>query len=290
MNTKCKSFDALIRNFKKLPGIGERSAFRLAYYIACNKKGLGSKLAHALIEADKKIRYCKQCSNLTESELCVFCSDARRDSQTICVVEEIADLLAIEKAGNYSGLYHLLHGSISPISGTGPNDITINLEADFDEPYSPLNFPLETEKGWGLPPAIVTLDGTARSPLFRLVKIANTLAGLLGKSFLPPEFVFLLPVIDIGELLTLMMESNEIEIPEIPDYLYRDVRAFLCLPTAQHTVDAGTFQVREISMVRGIGMVYYSADVGNIIEMRGNFADILPILDDMYIELIEWET
>ncbi|GEM_PF-319266 len=171
-----------------------------------------------------------------------------------------------------------------------PNDITINLEGDFDEPYSSLNFPLETEKGWGLPPAIVTLDGTARSPLFRLAKIANTLASLFGKSFLPPEIVFLLPVIDISELLTVMTESNEIEIPEIPDYLYRDVRAFKCLTTTQHTVEAGTFPVREISMVRGIGMVYYSPDAGNIIEMRGNFADILPILDDMYIELIEWET
>lgn len=171
-----------------------------------------------------------------------------------------------------------------------PNDITINLEAVFDEPYSPLNFPMETDQGWGLPPAFVTLDGTVRSPLFRLLKLANTLASLLGRSFLPPEFVFLLPVVDIGELLTLMMDSNVIGIPEIPDYLYRDVRAFLCLPTTQHAVEAGTFPARQISMVRGIGMVYYSPDVGNIIEMRGNFADILPILDDMYIELIDWET
>ena len=171
-----------------------------------------------------------------------------------------------------------------------PNDITINLEAEFDAPYEPLNFPLETEKIWGLPPAIITLDGTVSSPLLRLAKIANTVASLFGKAFLPPEIVFLLPVIDIGELLTLLMESNEIEIPEIPEGLYRDVRPFKCLSTAQHTVEAGTFPVREISMVRGIGMVYYSPDVGSIIEMRGKFSDILPILDDIYIELIDWGT
>jgi hypothetical protein len=171
-----------------------------------------------------------------------------------------------------------------------PNGITIHLEAEFDEPYEPLNFPLETEKIWGLPPAIVTLDGTASSPLLRLAKIANTLASLFGRAFLPPEIVFLLPVIDIGELLTILRESNEIEIPEIPEGLYRDVRPFKCLSTTQHAVEAGTFPAREISMVRGIGMVYYSPDVGNIIEMRGNFADILPILDDIYIELTDWET
>lgn len=114
----------------RLPGIGERSAARLAYYVIKTSHGggrtsLAHDLAKALIECVDQARFCSLCQNLTTSEICGICSDPRRDKTTICVVEAVADLRAIEAGGSYRGVYHVLHGALSPLEGVGPDDLRL---------------------------------------------------------------------------------------------------------------------------------------------------------------------
>lgn len=115
----------LIEQFRRLPGIGPKSAQRLAYYILEMDKEKVKKLADALVEAKNKISYCSICFNFTEANPCDICSDVKRDRSTICIVEEPRDILALERARDYRGLYHVLHGSLSPLDGRGPEDIRI---------------------------------------------------------------------------------------------------------------------------------------------------------------------
>jgi len=115
----------LIRELKRLPGIGEKSAARLALYILGDKKGLRQGIADALDDI-KQIQLCPVCFNLTDKEMCAFCINPSRDSSVICIVEEPGDILALEASGEYKGLYHVLHGLISPMNGIGPDDIRIN--------------------------------------------------------------------------------------------------------------------------------------------------------------------
>lgn len=115
----------LIEEFEKLPGIGHKTAQRLAFYILNAPKEDVENLAQAIINARTKIRYCSICFNMSDSELCPICSNPKRDLSIICVVEDPKDVVAMEKTREYKGVYHVLHGAISPIDGIGPDDIKI---------------------------------------------------------------------------------------------------------------------------------------------------------------------
>lgn len=117
--------EKLIEQFERLPGIGHKSAQRLAFYVLSMPEGGAEELADAVLQARRQIHTCKICQNLTEGEICPICADAGRDSGTICVVSDPKDLLAIERTREYRGTYHVLHGVISPLSGIGPEDIRI---------------------------------------------------------------------------------------------------------------------------------------------------------------------
>lgn len=113
----------LIFELSKLPGIGEKSATRLAYYILNQDESYSESLAIALKEAKTKLRYCKECFNFSELETCEICSDPKRDPLQICVVERPSDVTPVEKTGTYQGVYHVLHGLLSPLDGIGPEDL-----------------------------------------------------------------------------------------------------------------------------------------------------------------------
>ncbi len=115
----------LIEEFSKLPGIGKRSAERLAFHILKQPKENVERFSKALVEAKEKITFCPVCQSLTDTTPCAICSNPKRDKSVICVVENPKDILAMEKTKEFSGLYHVLHGVISPIDGIGPDDIKI---------------------------------------------------------------------------------------------------------------------------------------------------------------------
>jgi recombination protein RecR len=115
----------LIEAFAKLPGIGRKSAQRLAFYIINQPETDAVNFAEAIITAKRKITYCSKCFHLTDVDPCYICSNPKRDKSIICVVEDPRDLLAIERTKEYHGLYHVLHGAISPMDGIGPEDIKI---------------------------------------------------------------------------------------------------------------------------------------------------------------------
>ncbi len=119
------SVNKLIDELAALPGIGEKSAGRLAFYLIGMPKGKVERLANTMIEAREKVRYCSRCFTLTDKELCPVCGSDKRDHSTIMVVENSRDLAAYEKTGKYSGVYHVLHGAISPMLGIGPGDIKL---------------------------------------------------------------------------------------------------------------------------------------------------------------------
>lgn len=115
----------LVEEFYKLPGIGPKSAQRLAYYLLRMPRSEAESLAEAIIEMKDRVTFCSICQNVTESDPCSVCADAMRDRSVICVVEEPLDVLAIERTGAYKGLHHVLHGAISPMDGVGPEDLKI---------------------------------------------------------------------------------------------------------------------------------------------------------------------
>ncbi len=115
----------LVEQFERLPGIGKRTAQRLAYFVLQMSDGDAKEFAAAIIEAHEKIKYCKVCKNLTDQDLCHVCRNSARDKNIICVVEDPRDVLALEKTGEFSGSYHVLHGVISPLNGVGPDQIYI---------------------------------------------------------------------------------------------------------------------------------------------------------------------
>lgn len=140
----------LIEELSKLPGIGPKSAQRLAFHIINMPKDQATGLASAIVDARENIRYCSQCFNLTDSELCPICRNEKRSKKTIMVVETPRDLAAYEKTGKYEGVYHVLHGAISPMLGIGPNDIRLKelmlrLQGDVDEVIVATNSSLEGE-------------------------------------------------------------------------------------------------------------------------------------------------
>ena len=115
----------LIEELAKLPGIGRKSAQRLAFHILEMKSSDVIELAKAIVNAKKYTKHCQRCGNLTEGELCSICSSLKRDISTICVVEDARDISAMERTKEYKGVYHVLHGTISPLDGIGPDDINI---------------------------------------------------------------------------------------------------------------------------------------------------------------------
>src|SRR6056297_1536884 len=115
----------LIGELSKLPGIGQKTARRLSFYLLGRPNNEVKELAEAIVEAREKTSYCSICNNLTENDPCEYCSSEERDQNTICVVESPKDVIAMERTGEYNGLYHVLHGAISPMDGIGPDQIKI---------------------------------------------------------------------------------------------------------------------------------------------------------------------
>lgn len=113
----------LVFELSKLPGIGEKSATRLAYYILAQDDSYSESLATALREAKAKLRYCGECFNFSEIQICETCADTGRDHAVICVVERPSDVIPVERTGAYRGTYHVLHGLLSPLDGVGPEDL-----------------------------------------------------------------------------------------------------------------------------------------------------------------------
>jgi len=118
--------ERVIEELAKLPTIGRKTAQRLALHLIKTPAEEVSALVDAIVEMRERVGYCSECGSLTEEELCAVCRDERRDRRTICVVEEPGNVMAIEKTGEYGGLYHVLHGRLSPLDGIGPDDLTLD--------------------------------------------------------------------------------------------------------------------------------------------------------------------
>lgn len=125
MTYRFNSLEELTEHFRALPGIGGKSAQRLAFHVLNMPERDAKAFAEAILRAKESVRYCNDCQNLTEDELCPICTDPARDRSTVCVVQSPADLMAVEKTHGYKGLYHVLHGAISPMDGIGPADLKI---------------------------------------------------------------------------------------------------------------------------------------------------------------------
>ena len=120
------SVDNLVAQLTKLPGVGQRTAQRLAFHLLSRPKDEALALAGAIEEVKERVRFCSECGNLTEDERCSICVDARRDHTTICVVEQPVDLVSLERTHEYRGLYHVLGGSLSPLDGVEPEHLRID--------------------------------------------------------------------------------------------------------------------------------------------------------------------
>jgi recombination protein RecR len=115
----------LVQELSRLPGIGEKTATRLAFHLVRGNRQQVLDLAQALVDVTDKIRLCSVCTNMTEQDPCVLCSDPRREPDTICVVATPSDVIAIDRGGHFRGRYHVLHGLLSPLEGIGPDDIRV---------------------------------------------------------------------------------------------------------------------------------------------------------------------
>jgi len=120
-----RSMQELIEHFKKMPGIGSKTAERMAFYVLKSPKEDMEKFSLAIRKVKEQVKFCKKCGNLSEAELCNICGDHRRDKTIVCVVEQPKDLILIEKSGQYKGTYHVLFGAIAPLDGIGPDDLRI---------------------------------------------------------------------------------------------------------------------------------------------------------------------
>ena len=125
MENYSEPIDRLINEFSKLPGIGRKTAQRLAFYVINMNPADVEGLSKALVDVKKEIKYCKQCCNISDSDICPICANSHRDSSTICVVEDPRDVAAMERTKDYNGKYHVLNGVISPMDGIGPEMLNI---------------------------------------------------------------------------------------------------------------------------------------------------------------------
>ena len=150
MDYYSKQINRLVQELSSLPGIGSKSAQRLAFHILNMPKEQVEELSSAILDAKQNVRYCKECFTLTDEEICPICSDSSRNHKVIMVVENTRDLAAYEKTQKYDGVYHVLHGAISPMLGIGPGDIKLKelmqrLQKDVDEVIIATNSSLEGE-------------------------------------------------------------------------------------------------------------------------------------------------
>lgn len=125
MSLYAPSIEKLIESFEKLPSIGHKTAQRLAFYMLDLSNDEVKEFTDSIINAKKNLKFCSKCFNISDTEPCNICSNPKRDESTICVVEDVRDVLAMERTHEYNGVYHVLHGSISPMNGVGPDDIKI---------------------------------------------------------------------------------------------------------------------------------------------------------------------
>lgn len=125
MSYSVAPLEELVEQFARLPGIGKKTAQRLAMYVLTEPTDLAEKFAEAIISSKNKIRYCECCQNITDKEKCSICSNDRRDKSVICVVEDVQDVMALERMHEFNGLYHVLHGAISPLDGIDPEKLKI---------------------------------------------------------------------------------------------------------------------------------------------------------------------
>ena len=119
------SIEKLIESFEKLPSIGHKPAIRLAFHILDLNKEETDDFINSILDAKKKLKYCSTCFNISDTDPCPICTNTKRDTSTICVVEDVRDILAMERTNEFKGVYHVLHGTISPMNGIGPEDIKI---------------------------------------------------------------------------------------------------------------------------------------------------------------------
>src|SRR3990167_5511327 len=121
-----KLIENLMEQFAKLPGVGRRSAERMAFWILNHPREEAQELAESILKLKDGLRFCRLCNNLSDTEICLICADTSRDDRTVCVVEDPKDVLAIERTGSYRGHYHVLLGAINPAEGRGPDDLKIH--------------------------------------------------------------------------------------------------------------------------------------------------------------------
>lgn len=119
------SIEKLIESFEKLPSIGHKTAQRLAFYMLDISKEEAEEFVQSIIDAKNNLHFCSKCFNISDTDPCEICSNSKRDENVICVVEDVRDVVAMERTHEYNGLYHVLHGTISPMNGVGPDDIKI---------------------------------------------------------------------------------------------------------------------------------------------------------------------
>ena len=119
------SIEKLIQSFEKLPSIGNKTAARLAFYILNASEEETNEFVSSIINAKKNLKYCTKCYNISDTDPCTICGNPKRDQSSICVVEDVRDIIAMERTHEFKGVYHVLHGSISPMNGIGPEDIKI---------------------------------------------------------------------------------------------------------------------------------------------------------------------
>lgn len=120
-----KLLESAVSELSRLPGIGKKTALRLALHILKEDSGYAENLGNSIISMRNEIKFCTKCNNISDSDICEICANTKRDEKTVCIVEDIRDVLAIEKTSQFTGLYHVLGGIINPIEGIGPNDINI---------------------------------------------------------------------------------------------------------------------------------------------------------------------
>ena len=119
------SIEKLIEEFERLPSIGHKTAVRLAFHVLNMPEEDANKFASTIVEARTKLKYCSICGNITDEDPCPICANAKRNKELVCVVEDVRDIIPIERTHEYTGVYHVLHGVISPMNGIGPNDIKL---------------------------------------------------------------------------------------------------------------------------------------------------------------------
>ena len=125
MSIYSPSIEKLIEAFERLPSIGHKTAARLAFHMLNSSEEEINNFVNAITNAKKNLKYCSKCFNISDTDPCIICSNPKRDESTICVVEDVRDIIAMERTHEFNGVYHVLHGSISPMNGVGPDDIKV---------------------------------------------------------------------------------------------------------------------------------------------------------------------